>query len=116
MSCKAAILCAVCVALISSCRSVVNLSSDGSLADRAVICIAPEGQPENSQAFAAREGCMGQVRLSVPASQARAPHIATLVPDFHRSDNEKQLRFIPADTKALIFSKEGITRTPRRRN
>lgn len=109
------IICSVWAALFSSCRSVVTLSSDGSLTERAVITIAPESQPTGSQAFAAQEGQKGAVRFSVPRSMARQPYTATLVPDYTRTGNEITRRFVPGETKSLLFTPEGITITPRRR-
>lgn len=108
---------AVC-ALTAACRPVVKLSTDGSLTEYAVITISPaKAQPlrlSSSRAFAAREGCKGEVSFRVPRDQARAPFIATLVPDYHREGNEISRRFVPAETKSILFSQEGITLTPKR--
>lgn len=118
---KTSLICAVCAlgTLMTACQQAVSLSTDGSLTQYAVIMLAPaENKPQHdlhAQAYYAREGCKGKVSFQVPRAQAREAYIATLVPDYRREGNEMRRRFVPRETKSILFSQEGITLTPHRR-
>lgn len=107
---------ALCLA-VTSCRTAVSLSTDGSLTDHSIVLIsaAPGGMkgsrhaPVQSRAYYGREGCKGKVSFKVARSQAHDVCIATLVPDFRVEGIEYTQRFIPAQTKQLIFSSQGIS-------
>lgn len=113
---------AACAAL-SSCRSVVSLSSDGSLTENSLILISPDydgmaGKPHTPAppcAFHARTGYSGSVDFTVRRTQAHDTFRITLVPDQRSGGKEFAEKFIPARTKAIVFSQEGIRLTPRRK-
>ena len=118
MFCKAPILPVLFLcAILSSCRTVVKFSTDGSLTEHAVIVITPKDPApgeDTRQAFAARQACKGAVNFTVPRSRARSTFVASLVPDYRQEGNDIRRFFVPAETKALIFSQEGITARPRK--
>ena len=107
---------------IASCRTTVALRTDGSLTERAVVMITPDYNgmtgkahtPIKPQAFRARPGCKGIVKFKVSRAQAKDACVAILVPDYAVEGNELELRFVPALTKQIIFSQNGITPLLRR--
>lgn len=110
-----------CAAAVLSCRPTVQLGTDGTLTEYSVVLIGQNTRQRDSAAapytaFYGREGYKATVPYTVPRARANSVFTATLVPDYRVENNEIQKDFIPAQTRRLTFSQDGISVQPRSRS